>query len=45
MLGWRRSGVSPSPSAGAGEVVPNGSAAKTSSPQKKAPNPSRTAWA
>src|SRR5438093_3863811 len=45
MLGWRSSGLSPAPSAGACASVVNGVAANTSSPVKKAQKPSSTAVA
>ena len=45
MLGWRSSGLSPEPSAGAAASVVNGDSRNTSRPQKKAPKPSSTAVA
>src|SRR3954468_3685127 len=45
MLGWRRSGFSPTPSCGTAARTPNGLAANTSSALKNAPKPSRTALA
>ena len=45
IAGWRSSGVSPTPSAGAGSRRSNGLAPKSISPQKNAPSPIRTAVA
>ena len=45
MLGWRSSGFSPAPSAGAVASSANGVSLKTSSAAKNAANPSRTAVA
>ncbi len=45
MLGWRSSGLRPTPSCGAAASTPNGEAANTSSPLKKPPKPSSTAVA
>jgi hypothetical protein len=45
MLGWRSSGLSPVPSAGALATVWNGVTEKTSSAVKNAPKPSSTAVA
>ncbi len=45
MLGWRSSGLRPTPSAGGAASCANGDSRKTSSPQKKAPKPSSTAVA
>src|SRR4051812_32779575 len=45
MLGWRSSGLSPTPSCGATASTPNGLAANTSRAVKKAPKPSSVALA
>ena len=45
MLGWRSSGLRPTPSLGAGEAWPNGVSRNTSSAAKNAPKPSSTAVA
>ena len=45
MLGWRRSGFRPTPSAGAGETCVNGVSRNTSTAAKNAPKPSSTAVA
>ena len=45
MLGWRSSGLRPTPSAGAGRLCPNGVSRNTSSEAKNAPKPSSTAVA
>ena len=45
MLGWRSSGLRPTPSCGTAASVPNGDAEKTSSAAKNAPKPSSTAVA
>ncbi len=45
MLGWRRSGLRPAPSAGAIASRPKGVSLKTSRPAKNAAKPSRTAVA
>ena len=45
MLGWRSSGLSPLPSAGALATVSKGETLATSRAVKKAPKPSRTAVA
>jgi hypothetical protein len=45
MLGWRRSGFRPVPSAGTTDVSPNGVSRNTSSDAKKTAKPSSTAVA
>ena len=45
MLGWRSSGLRPTPSAGTGSDCANGVSRNTSMDAKKAPKPSSTAVA
>ena len=45
MLGWRSSGLSPTPSGGTGDSTSNGDSMNTSSATKKVAKPHRTAVA